>query len=332
MKFLVVGGGSMGKRRTRCLIANDVPKEDISLVDTREDRRDEVRKTLGVDVYGDIDAGLASDPDAVIVSVPGAYHMDVCLAAARAGKHFFCEVPLSISMDGIDELEALVSQKNLIAAPGVQLPFHPLLRQVKEWLRDPAFGKLLMVNQSFGEYLPGWHPYEDYRTFYASKQSMGGGDLDVVAYELASLYWLIEDRVERLACSGSHVSTLEVEGSDCWQMLGRTSGGVRVIQHFDMVQRATQGVSRYISESGTIELNFGDGYARRYLASTEKWEKVTSPDGFDYEDCFIEEVGAFIRCIEGDAIWHNSLETAVDIVRFLMAMQRSSESETWVEL
>ena len=49
----------MGKRRTRCLIANDVPKGDISLVDTREDRRDEVRKTLGVDVYGNLDAGLA---------------------------------------------------------------------------------------------------------------------------------------------------------------------------------------------------------------------------------------------------------------------------------
>ena len=62
----------VGKRRTRCLIANDVPKGQIGLVDTREDRRDEVRQTLGVEVYADLDAGLykACRPDLEAVRRP----------------------------------------------------------------------------------------------------------------------------------------------------------------------------------------------------------------------------------------------------------------------
>ena len=73
-----------------------------------------------------------------------------CLTAARAGKHFFCEVPLSMSLDGTEELIDLVERQGLVAAPGSQPPFHPLVRQVKAWLEDPAFGKLLLFNQGDG--------------------------------------------------------------------------------------------------------------------------------------------------------------------------------------
>ena len=45
MKFLVVGCGSMGKRRMRCLKANG--QQDIIAFDTREDRREEVKKLYG---------------------------------------------------------------------------------------------------------------------------------------------------------------------------------------------------------------------------------------------------------------------------------------------
>ena len=34
-RFLIVGSGSMGKRRIRCLLANDVPAQNIRLIDPR---------------------------------------------------------------------------------------------------------------------------------------------------------------------------------------------------------------------------------------------------------------------------------------------------------
>ena len=332
MQFLVVGGGSMGKRRTRCLLANGVPEDNIHLVDVRQDRREEVQQKYGVTTHASLDAGMATGPDAVIVSVPGAFHMDVCLAAARAARHFFCEVPLALDLSGTEELIGLVERHRLIAAPGTQPPFHPLIKKVKEWLKDPTFGRLLMINEALGSYLPGWHPYEDYRSFYASKQEMGGGNLDIVAQQLASLYWVIEDRIERVMCRGSSVSTLEIEGSDCWQVLGQTAGGVPISQWYDLIQRSQENTSRFISEQGTIEVDLAGGTARRYLASSDAWESVGLPEGFEYEQCYIEEIALFISCISEGATWHNQLATAIDIVRFLLAMQSSNGTQTWVEV
>ena len=64
MQFLVVGGGSMGKRRTRCLLANGVPEDNIHLVDVRQDRREEVQQKYGVTTHTSLDAGMATGPDA----------------------------------------------------------------------------------------------------------------------------------------------------------------------------------------------------------------------------------------------------------------------------
>ena len=150
MRFLVVGGGSMGKRRTRCLLANNVHKDQIQLVDTREDRRAEVSELFGINVHANLEEGMAIGPDVVIVSVPGAYHMDACLVAARAGKHFFSEVPLSIGLEGTEELLELVKSQSLVAAPGTQPPFHPPVKPAKAWLEDPAVGKPLTINEAFG--------------------------------------------------------------------------------------------------------------------------------------------------------------------------------------
>jgi len=168
-RFLIVGGGSMGKRRLRCLLANHIAPEQLRLVELRADRREECRNQYGVDGFGDLDAGLAWNPEVVFVSVPGALHLGVCQAAARAGKHIFCEVPLSVNLDGLEDLTRIVAEKHLLLAPGCQPPFHPLYRQLKEWVAAPDFGPPLLIVEIFGQYLPDWHPYEDYRTFYAAR-------------------------------------------------------------------------------------------------------------------------------------------------------------------
>ena len=74
MKFLVIGLGSMGKRRIRCLQA--LGYDDITGYDTREDRRAEAKEKYGVHVLqrcDDIDKAF----DAVIVSVPPDRHLEV---------------------------------------------------------------------------------------------------------------------------------------------------------------------------------------------------------------------------------------------------------------
>lgn len=334
MKFLIVGGGSMGRRRMRCLLANDVQSEQIRVVDVREDRRAEALDRHGVAGFDNLDDGLSWEPDVVIVSVPPAMHMEVLLPAARARRHVFCEVPLAMGLDGIDELAELAEEKDILIAPGIQTAFHPLVRQIKHWLAAPAFGRLLAINQDWGQWLPDWHPYEDYRTFYAAKQDQGGAALDILGHEAATFYWLMDDRVDRLICRGDRLSTLEIDGNDYWQILAVTRDGVRMTLQYDLIQRAVHNSLRFISETGTIELEIGGSVsaqarARQYLVSTGEWEEVRPPDGYDYEQCYIDEITHLIRCVRGEAKWLVSLEAALGVVRFLTASLESAREQQW---
>lgn len=333
MKFVVVGGGSMGKRRIRCLLANEVPAQDIRSVDTREDRRQEIGEQYGVETLGDFDAALAWGPDAVIISVPGSLHMQFCLAAARARKHVFCEVPLSTSLDGTDELMRLAEQHRLVVAPGCQRPFHPLVGQCKRWIEDPAFGRTMMYQHTAGSWLPDWHPHEDYRKFYASDRSKGGGNLDVIAQELTLAYWLLDDRIDSVFCCGSHLSSLDLNCDDCLQMIGSMRGGIAATMQYDLMNRAGINELRFLSEKGVIELNTKNGgEVCRYLAASKQWEVVKPPADFEGEHCYIDEIKSFLDCVRNGGQWFNALSTAVDVVKFLLAMQQSIVDQSKVNV
>ena len=48
----------------------------------------------------------------------------------------------------------------------------------------------MAVRIEIGEYLPGWHTYEDYRRMYASRADLGGGVVLSQIHELDYVYWL----------------------------------------------------------------------------------------------------------------------------------------------
>jgi len=330
-RFLIVGGGSMGRRRIRCLAANHVAPEQIRVVDVRPDRRGDVLKRHQVESLPDLDAGLAWGPDAVFVCVYPEAHLEICLAAARAGKHVFCEVPLAIEPAGIDELVRLAETKPLVVAPACQVPFHPLVRQAKQWLDEPAFPAPLICHFVSGQYLPDWHPYEDYGEYFAAaSQKTGGVSLDVIAMYLTSLYWMIGDRFSRLYCEGSRLSTLAIDGCDCHQIIARSAGGMVLTYQSDLIRRVPEATLQIINEQGTVEV--GLDRARRFLKSAGRWETVGLPEGFQYEQCYVDEVTRFLECLEGRAEWLISLETAVDVIRFWRAAEKSAATGGPVDL
>ena len=50
---------------------------------------------LGAEVASDFGQCLADDIDAVVVVTPTDVHAEYCIKAAQAGKHIFCETPMT---------------------------------------------------------------------------------------------------------------------------------------------------------------------------------------------------------------------------------------------
>ena len=87
MKFLVIGLGSMGKRRIRCL--KRLGYSNIAGFDLREDRCQEVVQKYEIKAESDWESAKQVAADAWIISTPPNLHMNYAFQAIEQKKHFF---------------------------------------------------------------------------------------------------------------------------------------------------------------------------------------------------------------------------------------------------
>ena len=116
-------------------------------------------------------------------------------------------------MDGIDELLRAARENSRVVMVGYQFRFHPCFLRLRNILRSQLLGNLLGVRAAVGEYLPGWHPYEDYRQMYASRADLGGGVIVTQIHEFDYLYALFGPPQRLFSLSG-HWSRLEIDTED----------------------------------------------------------------------------------------------------------------------
>lgn len=335
MSYLVVGQGSMGKRRVRCLMKNKVPADEIVVFDFREDRLKQAQEEFGVRTLKDIDTALR-DPElkAVIVSVPGFAHMQYCLAAAEMGKHWFCEVPLSLDTAENEKLEKLTTAGNLVGAPGCQMFYHPLIQELKKWLSGPLGGSVLAANYTFGSYLPDWHPYEDYRKFYGADKTMGGGNLDVIAQELLWIRWIVDSKIVAVTCRTSKNSDLELlnDTPDHHEIILEFESGLMLSAHFDLINRAHECHLQMVTKNSTAKWTKRSDSLMIYDPEAAKWDSLPAPTGFVKEDCYIAEIAEFISCVNQNKPWPIAIKEASDVVRVLECLELSNQEKRMVQV
>src|SRR5262249_1388368 len=121
-EILIAGLGSVGRRHLRNLLA--LGHTRICLFRTGRSTLPDSDLT-GFPVEHDLSTALARKPIAVIISNPSSLHMNVALAAARAGAHLLIEKPLSHDLNSVATLEHLVAAQRLVAQVGFQFRFNP---------------------------------------------------------------------------------------------------------------------------------------------------------------------------------------------------------------
>ena len=98
--------------------------------------------------------------DAVFICTPTSSHREICVAAAQAGKHIFCEKPLAMSAAEAAEMRAEIERAGVISQVGLVMPFMPVYTVMRELANDPAAGKILAVTMRDDQDFPirGAHP------------------------------------------------------------------------------------------------------------------------------------------------------------------------------
>jgi predicted dehydrogenase len=179
MKFLIVGLGSMGKRRIRNL--KYLKAGEIIGFDTMEARRNEAEEKYGIKTFDNFDKAIKEEPDALVISTPPDLHVKYAMEAAKHNKHFFMEA--SVVDEGIAELIVLCRSKKIVAAPSCTMRFQSSIKKLKELADSKVIGDVLLFTHHSGQYLPDWHPWEDYRKFYVARRATGAVR-EIVSFEL----------------------------------------------------------------------------------------------------------------------------------------------------
>lgn len=328
MRLLVVGAGSIGKRHLANFQRLGVDR--LGVVDIRADRRREVADRLGITrLYSDADSALQDGYEAVVVCVPTAYHAEVASKSVAAGAHVLMEKPISNRWNGLSELLAEVRSKNLVYLVGYTYRFWPPLLKVHGLLEQRIIGKVYFADVTFSEYLPDWHPWEDYRSWFMSKKEQGGGALLDESHAVDLARWLLGE-IKEVFCLTGNISSLEMTADDYAQFIVNYASGASGTIHMDLFGRKHRRSLHICGETGNILWDFFSNQVEIHHVE----DKSTQTFRFTCErnEMFIAEAQHFLDCIAGKAEPRVSIEDAMKTLKVLLAGMESSETKRMIKV
>jgi predicted dehydrogenase len=340
MKFLIAGLGSIGRRHFRNLIA--LGQKDIILLRTRRSTLPD-DELAGYLVETDLQEALKKHkPDAVIVANPTSLHLDVAIPAAEAGCPILLEKPVSHSLERLDVLEKAAQKSGNKILIGFQFRYHPTLNQARELIQSNALGSLLTVHAHWGEYLPQWHPWEDYRQNYAARADLGGGVIVTLTHPLDYLRYLLGE-VDSLWSFNGHISPLEVDVEDVAEIGLRFANGTVGGVHVNYIQRPPVHRLEIVGTEGTLRWDNADGilHFHRMPAPfgsfsdpppTPVTETFSPPEGFERNQLFVAQARHFIEIVRGESEPICRLEDGVMALRLALAARQSQQTGQVVRL
>jgi predicted dehydrogenase len=322
MKFLVAGLGSIGRRHLRNLLA--LGERDIVLYRTHHSTLPD-DELAGFPAETDLSAALASGVGAVIISNPTALHLEVAIPAAQAGCHMLIEKPISHSLDGIQRLQLAVKASGARTLVGFQFRFHPGLQRIAQLLQEGAIGKPVSARAFWGEYLPGWHPWEDYRQSYSARQDLGGGVVLTLSHPIDYLHWLLGD-VGQVWALTAQSGALDLPGVEDVAEIGlRFQNGCLGNIHLDYVQRPPSHHLEIIGSTGTLCWDNASGEAGLYKPEAASWEQYPVPPGFERNHLFMAEMMHFLEVVRGEVQPICTLDDGITALKTcLMIIQKGS--------
>jgi len=153
-------------------------------------RAEEYAATHGIPkAYGSYETLLADpDIDAVYIPVPNSRHAELCIAAARAGKHVLCEKPLALTGDEVRAIMHAAETHGVVVTEAFMYRHHPVVARMRQLIDDGVIGRVLGVYGIFS-FL---HDRPDDVRF---DPALGGGSLwDVGCYPVGFARTLLGER------------------------------------------------------------------------------------------------------------------------------------------
>lgn len=324
-KYLIIGLGSMGKRRIRCLEALGIVNSNIYGMDIRADRCLEAKAKYGINIIASEEELDFDDINAVIVSLPPDKHFEGVQVALKHNKPVFVEA--SVVIEDVRKIKKS-NVNNLFIAPSCTFIFHPAIKAIKEIIKSEIYGRVCNFSYHSGQYLPDWHPWEDVNEFYVSNRITGGAR-EIVPYELT---WIVDvlgypNEIKGYFRKTTYIGCDIEDSYVCSLDYGNMVGSLLV----DVVAR---------NAIRNLVINFQDAQLQWrsdreqleiYIPREDIWKRIALEDMIHEEgyartineNMYIEEIDSFLKGIENHEFYPTTIEKDILVLELLNAIENS---------
>jgi len=177
----------------------------VAVADIREGALEAARQAVpGCALFRSQEEMLdAVEADAVIIAAPSGLHADLACQAFRRRKHVYLEKPIAISLDEARRVVAAWRSAGVVAMPGFNYRFHPLVRELRRLLENDRMGALLAARTTFSI------AARDPRSWRASRERGGGALLDLASHHADLVRYVFRREIV-----GVHASVRSIRGED----------------------------------------------------------------------------------------------------------------------
>ena len=300
MNIIVIGLGSMGKRRIR-LIKKIDPTISIFGIDSREDRRDDVSKLYSIKTYSSIE-NIDGEVDVAFICTSPLSHANLINECLIKRINVFTEINLVSDM--YDDNIKLAQDNNLILFLSSTQLYKREMQKIKEICSpDKQYNYIYHI----GQYLPDWHPWETYNDYFISNKRTNGCR-EIMAIELP---WIVDlfGKVVGKNVIKSKITKLNIDYNDNYIIQLEHENGNKGVLIVDVVSpKAVRKLEiysedKYISWNGTPDsLIEYDKYNKRDVSYClyDDIDKVEGYSELIVENAYEEEIRAFLNAIRGD--------------------------------
>ena len=301
MKILIVGLGSMGKRRARLTKGIDSSIR-IAGVDTAESRRVEATDLGLIDAaYPSIAEAVAAEaPDAALVCTAPLTHAAIISELLDNSLPVFTE--LNLVADGYEENMAKAKEKGVLLFLSSTMLYRRETQYIKQQVA--AFGKPVHYIYHIGQYLPDWHPWENYKNFFVGN-ARTGGVREIFGIDLP---WLLDafGDVTHVTVQEDSISDLGLPYPDCVTLLLRHASGAQGVLAADVVSPKAvrnfecfgDGLHLFWEGNPKALYEFKDG-DKRFVNTYASFEHDSRYSDNVVENAYVDELTNFFGVLKG---------------------------------
>jgi myo-inositol 2-dehydrogenase / D-chiro-inositol 1-dehydrogenase len=297
VKIAVIGTGRMGSIHARN-ISKLIPEADlVAVCDIRLEVAQAVADELGVQRVVKDYHDLLADPEieAILIATSTDTHAFIMKDVAAAGKDIFCEKPLALELNKIDEALAEVKKAGVKLQVGFNRRFDKSYKQVHDIVASGEIGRpciLHIVNRD-----PDFPSMDFLRVSGGMFLDLGIHDLDMIRYQMGE--------VEEVYAHGAVLINDELKefgDIDTGLILLKFANGA--MGTIDNSRKAVYGYDQRLEvfcSNGTAMME-NEKETTAVKGTTNGFTSAKPPYFFmqRYTPCYVEEVRQFVECVRDD--------------------------------